>query len=453
MHRFFADGWSWLCHDHPPALIGTSFFAYGRAEEDKDGFFLLPQAKTAIAACANTPTAQVMRIIPLGPARGCARCGILEPAHWNCNMECKGDPALTRIHNFSAGPAVLPLAVLEQARAELSDYQGRGMSIMEMSHRSSEYAAINAEAEKRAKTLLGLGDDYRVLFVQGGASLQFAMLPMNFLPANGTADYILTGSWSDKALAEARRFGQAHVAASTKEEKYRRIPGPAEIRLSEQPAYVHITSNNTIYGTQWAELPAFANVPLAADMSSDIFSRPFDATKFALIYAGAQKNVGPAGVTLVIVRQSWLEAAADTPPMLSYANYAGNDSLYNTPPTFAVYLVNLVLGWIEELGGLPAMAERNRRKAATVYAAIDASGGFYRGHADPAARSQMNVTFRLPDEALEKQFVAESKAAGMVGLNGHRSVGGVRASLYNALEPESCDTLAAFMAEFARKNG
>jgi phosphoserine aminotransferase len=348
---------------------------------------------------------------------------------------------------------VLPLAVLEQVGAELTDYQGRGMSIMEMSHRSADYADVNAQAEARAKALLGLGDDYRVLFMQGGASLQFAMLPMNFLPANGTADYVLTGSWSDKALAEARRFGQTHVAASTKEEKYRRIPRPDEIQFSEQPAYVHITSNNTIYGTQWAELPAFDGLPLAADMSSDIFSRPFDATKFALIYAGAQKNVGPAGVTLVIVRQSRLEAAADTPPMLSYANYAKNNSLYNTPPTFAVYMVNLVLGWIEELGGLPAMAERNSRKAATVYTAIDDSGGFYRGHAEPAARSQMNVTFRLPDESLEKQFIAEAKAAGMVGLNGHRSVGGVRASLYNALEQESCDALAAFMAEFARKNG
>lgn len=360
---------------------------------------------------------------------------------------------MARIHNFSAGPAALPLEVLERARAELTDYQGRGMSIMEMSHRSQEFAAINAEAEARAKALLGLGDAYRVLFIQGGASLQFTMLPMNFLSANATADYILTGSWSEKALAEAQRFGRTHVAASTKDEKHCRIPGTAEIRLSEQPAYVHITSNNTIYGTQWAELPAFNGLPLVADMSSDIFSRPFDASRFALFYAGAQKNVGPAGITLVIVRQSWLDVANDTPPMLSYASYAKNDSLYNTPPTFTVYMVNLVLGWIERLGGLTAMAERNRRKAATVYAAIDASGGFYRGHADQAARSEMNVTFRLPSEQLEKQFVAEAKVAGMVGLNGHRSVGGIRASLYNALEQDSCDALASFMAEFARKNG
>lgn len=361
---------------------------------------------------------------------------------------------MSTVHNFNAGPAVLPQAVLAQAQAELLDYQGRGMSILEMSHRSKEYEAINAQAEARFKALLGLSDDYRVLLMQGGASGQFALIPMNFLPAGASADYILTGAWGEKAVEEARRIGDARIAASTAEGGFRRTPAPDEIRLSERPAYIHITSNETIQGVQWASLPDFGDTPLVADMSSDIMSRPFDATKFALIYAGAQKNIGPAGVTAVLIRQSLIEQGnKGLPAIMRYSTFAKNSSLYNTPPAFAVYLLNLVLGWIADLGGLPAMEARNRAKAALVYAAIDAHAGFYRGHAEVGSRSPMNITFRLPDEALEQQFVSEAQAAGMVGLAGHRSVGGIRASLYNALEPASCAALADFMGEFVRKNG
>lgn len=356
------------------------------------------------------------------------------------------------VHNFNAGPAVLPKAVLEQAQAELLDYRGRGMSILEMSHRSKEYEAVNSGAEARFKALLGLGDDYRVLFMQGGASAQFALVPMGFLPAGAVADYVVTGAWGEKALEEARKIGAARLAASGAEGGYRGLPG--QIALTPGAAYVHITTNETIQGVQWSALPDLGDAPLVADMSSDILSRPLDAGRFALIYAGAQKNIGPAGVTAVVIRQSFLERArADVPAIFSYKTYAKNSSLYNTPPVFAVYLLDLVLAWIEGQGGLPAMAERNARKAALVYGAIDRSGGFYRGHAEPAARSLMNVTFRLPEEALEAQFVKEAQAAGMVGLAGHRSVGGIRASIYNALEEQSCAALAAFMDEFVRNHG
>jgi len=376
---------------------------------------------------------------------------------------------MSPVHNFNAGPAMLPPPVLEQVQAELRDYQGRGMSIMEMSHRSREYEAVNSQAEATFKRLLGLGDGYRVLFLQGGASTQFAMLPMNFLPPHpnpsppggeglgvrgGSADYLMTGSWAEKAYEEAAALGQARIVASTKEDGYRRVPRPEEIKLSDGPAYVHLTSNETIQGIQWHRFPDVGNRPLVADMSSDILSRPFDASKFALIYAGAQKNLGPSGVTAVLLREAWLEKAnKKVPTMLRYATHVKNSSLYNTPPSFGVYVLNLVLQWIDQLGGLGAMAERNARKAKTLYDAIDQSGGFYRGHALPEARSQMNITFRLPSEALEKQFVAEAQAAGMVGLAGHRSVGGARASVYNAVSPESCQALASFMADFARKHG
>ncbi len=365
-----------------------------------------------------------------------------------------------RIYNFNPGPAVLPLPVLEQAQSELIDYRGAGMSVMEMSHRSKDYEAINADAEARVKRLLGLGEDYRVLFVQGGASLQFAMLPLNFLPAGATADYILSGSWAQKAIDEATKVGAVNIAATMKEERYTRMPAADEIALSEQPAYVHITSNETIQGVQWTQFPDVGAAPLVSDMSSDIMSRPFDAGKFALIYAGAQKNIGPSGVAVVIIRQSWIEQAATTlpggatlPAILRYATFAKNNSLYNTPPSFAVYMVNLVLGWIEDQGGLAAIEQVNRQKADLIYAAIDGSDGFYRGHAALESRSMMNVTFRLPSEDLEKQFVSEAKAAGMVGLGGHRSVGGIRASIYNALTLEACQALAGFMSEFVQKNG
>jgi phosphoserine aminotransferase len=362
---------------------------------------------------------------------------------------------MQEIHNFNAGPAILPKPVLEQAQRELLDYQGRGMSIMEMSHRSKEYEAINAEAEAAFKRLLGLaGDDYRVLFLQGGASSQFAMVPLNFLPAGASADYLVTGAWAEKAIEEAGKLGQAREAASTRAGGFRRIPGHDEIQLSDAPAYVHITSNETIQGTQWHTWPDVGDRPLVADMSSDILSRPLDAARFALIYAGAQKNLGPAGVTVVLIRQSWLKSANQgLPTMFSYATHAKNNSLYNTPPVFAVYMLNLVLEWIEDCGGLEAIGERNRHKAATLYAAIDDSGGFYRGHAEAGSRSLMNVTFRLPSEDLEKKFVSEAAGAGMVGLAGHRSVGGIRASIYNAMSQEGCAALASFMGEFARRNG
>jgi phosphoserine aminotransferase len=328
------------------------------------------------------------------------------------------------------------------------------MSIMEMSHRSEEFEAVNAEAEATFKRLLGLGAGYRVLFVQGGASTQFAMLPMNFLPPGGVADYLLTGAWAEKAHEEAAALGQAHVAATTKADAYRRVPRPDEIRLSPNAAYVHFTSNETIQGIQWPRLPDLGDRPLVADMSSDILSRPFDAARFGLIYAGAQKNLGPSGVTAVLLRESWLSTAnKNVPTMLRYLTHVKNNSLYNTPPSFGVYVLGLVLKWIEKSGGVAALGERNARKAQTIYTAIDRSGGFYRGHALPESRSQMNVTFRLPNETLEKRFVSEAKAAGMIGLAGHRSVGGVRASLYNAVSPEACGILASFMADFARRNG
>jgi phosphoserine aminotransferase len=349
---------------------------------------------------------------------------------------------------------MLPPSVLEQAQAELRDFQGRGLSIMEMSHRSTDYEAINAQAEARFKRLLGIGDDYRVLFLQGGASTQFAMVPMNFLTPGVPADFLLTGAWAEKAHEEAAALGPARVAASTREGGYRRVPRPDEMALSPNPAYVHLTSNETIQGIQWPTFPDVGQRPLIADMSSDILSRPFDAGKFALIYAGAQKNLGPAGLTAVLVRESWLARAnKGVPTMLRYATHAKANSLYNTPPTFGVYVLNLVLQWIEKGGGLPAMAQRNAHKARLVYDAIDGSGGFYGGHAEPVSRSQMNVTFRLPSEALEKQFVAKAEAAGMIGLGGHRSVGGIRASLYNAVPPEACQALVSFMNDFAKRNG
>lgn len=361
---------------------------------------------------------------------------------------------MTTVYNFNAGPAMLPPPVLEQVQAELRDYHGRGMSIMEMSHRSKDYESVNSQAEERFKRLLGVGGGYRVVFLQGGASLQFAMVPMNFLPRDRTADYLLTGAWAEKAQEQAAAFGKAHVAATTKDGGFRRMPRPTEMQLSPNAAYVHLTSNETIQGTQWQAFPEVGDTPLVADMSSDILSRPFDAGRFALIYAGAQKNLGPSGVTAVLLREAWLaHAQPHVPTMLAYATQVKNNSLYNTPPAFAVYVLNLVLEWIEKLGGLSAMAKRNAHKAQLIYGAIDASGGYYRGHAEPESRSRMNVTFRLPTEALEKQFVTESQAQGMVGLAGHRSVGGIRASLYNAVSSEACQALASFMADFARRTG
>lgn len=360
-----------------------------------------------------------------------------------------------KVHNFNAGPAIMPQAVLREAQAELLDYQGTGISILEASHRAKEFETINAEAQATLKRLLGLGDDYSVLFLQGGASLQFAMLPMNFLTPGTVADYILTGSWSEKAIAEAGLLGEVRVAGSTGAEGYRRTPRGDELSFSDNSAYVHLTTNETIHGTQWHTLPPveiLGDRPLVADMSSDILSRPLDASRFAMIYAGAQKNLGPSGATVVIARRAWLDQAPTTiPAVLRYATHAKADSLYHTPPTFAVYLLNLTLRWIESEGGLTAIGERNARKAAIIYDAIDRSDGYYRGHADPGSRSQMNITFRLPGEADEKAFVKEATASGLIGLAGHRSVGGIRASIYNAMSEEGCAALAAFMEAFRRK--
>ncbi len=361
---------------------------------------------------------------------------------------------MSRVYNFNPGPATLPLPVLEQAQQELLDYQGQGMSVMEISHRSKPYEAINSEAEARIKRLCGLADDYRVLFLQGGASLQFAMVPLNFLHGAAVGNYVLTGSWSEKALGEAVKIGATHVAASTREEHYTRIPRADEIQLSEGAAYVHITTNNTIVGTQWHTIPDFDAVPLIGDASSDILSRPFPAEKFALLYAGAQKNLGPAGVTVVLVRQSLMEQENSAiPAILRYSTHAKADSLYNTPPAFNVYLLNLVTRWIEENGGLEAMEQRNQQKAQCIYSAIDESGGFYRSHIAADSRSLMNIVFRLPSEEFESQFVKASAAAGMVGLKGHRSVGGIRVSIYNAMTMEGCQALADFMQTFVQQHG
>lgn len=356
-------------------------------------------------------------------------------------------------HNFNAGPAVLPLPVLEQVRDEFLDFAGTGMSILEVSHRSREFEALVEQAERRLLGLLG-ASHMRALFLQGGASTQFAMVPLNFLPAGASADYVLTGLWSEKACEEAARLGTVRVAGSSRSQQYRHIPAVDTLVRDPQAAYLHLTSNNTIYGTQWHQWPARAGVPIVADMSSDILARPLPIDQFDLIYAGAQKNLGPAGVTVVLLSEALLATAATTAPtMLRYATHATARSLYNTPPVFAIYVLDLVLRWIEAAGGLAALAERNQRKAAYVYAAIDQSDGFYRGHADPASRSWMNVTFRLADVPREPAFLAAAAAAGFVGLAGHRSVGGVRASLYNALPEASCVALAEFMTDFARRTG
>jgi phosphoserine aminotransferase len=358
-----------------------------------------------------------------------------------------------RIFNFSAGPAVLPLPVLEEAQRDLVALPGVGMSVMEISHRSKTFEGILARTEADLRSLGGVPSNYKVLFLQGGASLQFSMVPLNLLPTDRSADYIITGGWSQKALKEAQRVGAISIAGSTEAEKFSRIPRQDELTLDPNAAYVHVTSNNTLFGTQWASEPEVGAVPLVADASSDIFSRPIDVSKYGLIYAGAQKNLGPSGVTLVIIREDLLARSSKSlHTMLNYAVHAENGSMYNTPPCFGIYLMGLVMKWALAEGGLEAIAARNERKAATLYAEIDRTG-FYRGTADKASRSRMNVTFRLQSEELEKQFVKESAAAGLDGLKGHRSVGGMRASIYNAFPEEGVDALVSFMREFEAKNG
>jgi len=361
--------------------------------------------------------------------------------------------ATTRIHNFSAGPAVLPLEVLEAVQRDLIALPGVGMSVLEVSHRSAAFDEIIEGCEADLRKLGNIPENYRVLFLQGGASLQFSMVPMNLLPEGGSADYIVTGVWAEKAVKEAKRVGAVNIAASTAAEKFTRVPQPAEITLDPQAAYVHFTTNNTIYGTQWHYTPDTGGVPLVADASSDIFSRPIDVAKYGLIYAGAQKNLAPAGLTLVIIREDLLSRApSGLATMLQYAVHAENKSLYNTPPVFPVYVMRLVLAWLLKNGGLEAIEEVNSRKAGKLYAEIDRTG-FYRGHATPDSRSRMNVTFRLPSEELEKKFAKDSTAAGLDGLKGHRSVGGLRASIYNAFPEAGVDALVQFMQEFERRNG
>jgi phosphoserine aminotransferase len=361
---------------------------------------------------------------------------------------------MSKVWNFYAGPAKLPQEALKRAQAEMLDWEGTGMSVAEISHRSKPYDALHHEAMSLVSDLLGLDEDHHVLFLQGGASLQFAMVPMSFIPAGGSADYIMTGSWSEKALKEARIVASAREAGTSEADGFTRIPRQDELDLDPAAAYVHLTSNNTIRGTQWRDFPETGDVPLVADMSSDFLWRPFDANRFSLIYAGAQKNVGPAGVTVVIVRKSWLEKAnSNLPTLLKYSTHVNKDSLYNTPPCFAIYLVRNVLAWIQASGGLTAMEERANGKAGRLYGVIESHPDFYRCPVAPDSRSVMNVVFRLPSEELEAKFVAEAAAGGMVGLKGHRSVGGCRASIYNAMEPEGVEALAGFMEEFARKNG
>lgn len=358
-----------------------------------------------------------------------------------------------RVFNFSSGPAVLPEPVLLQAQRDLYAFPGAGMSVMEMSHRSPAFDGILAQAEANVRTLGRIPDDYAVLFLQGGASLQFSMLPMNLLPPGRSADYVITGVWGQKAIAEARKVGPVRVAGSTEAEGFHRVPAQDELELDAGAAYVHLTTNNTIYGTQWPAMPDVGDVPLVVDASSDIFCGPIDVARYGVIYAGAQKNLGPSGVTLVIIRKDLLTRSAPSlPTMLNYAVQVEHGSRYNTPNTFGIYILGLVTGWMLEAGGLVPIGERNARKAAALYAEIDRTG-FYRGHAAPDARSRMNITFRLRDASLEDAFATAATREGLDGLKGHRSVGGLRASMYNAFPEAGVDALVQFMREFERIHG
>lgn len=359
-----------------------------------------------------------------------------------------------RIWNFNAGPATLPLSVLEQAKADLPNYNESGMAVMELSHRSKDYDAIHAQANTLFVELFGIPNNFKVLLLQGGASLQFAMVPMNLLAEGKTADYIVTGSWSKKALKEGKILGNAHVAGSSEETNFDRIPKQDVLDLTSNAVYCHVTSNNTIAGTQYQNFPDTGDVPLVADMSSDILSRQVDFSKFGIIYAGAQKNLGPSGLTVVIIREDLVEAGPDTiPTLLQYRTQAEKNSLFNTPPTYAIYLFKLVLDWVKGLGGLDAVEKRNQEKGKLLYGLLDEMPDYYKGAVQKDSRSLMNVTFRLPTEELEAQFIKEGLEAGFGGLKGHRSVGGVRVSMYNALEPQGIQELTEFMREFAKKNG
>lgn len=359
-----------------------------------------------------------------------------------------------RAYNFNAGPAALPLEVLQQAQQEFVDYKGIGMSIMEISHRSKEYEQVNQETQQLFRELVGIPDNYKILFLQGGASTQFGMIPMNFAREGKVMSYVHTGAWASKAIKEAKLFGDVQVAYNGKDNNYTRVPIASEIQVAENANFVHITSNETIGGVQFKEFPTFGDIPVIADMSSDILCKPFDITPFGMVYAGAQKNLGPSGVTVAIVREDLLVGEPENiPTMMKYSTHVENDSLYNTPPSFSVYMVNLVLKWLKGQGGLAAIEQKNIAKTDLIYNTIDASGGFFKGVADVSSRSTMNVTFRMENEELEAKFAKEAQAAGFVGLKGHRSVGGLRASTYNAVPHEALEALQQFMVEFQRKNG
>ncbi|WP_109473487.1 3-phosphoserine/phosphohydroxythreonine transaminase [Ornithinimicrobium cavernae] len=358
-----------------------------------------------------------------------------------------------RVHNFAAGPAALPLEVLERAQSELTDFNGLGMSVMEISHRSKDFVAVASESEALLRELLGVPDNYTVLFLQGGATGQFAAIPLNLTAAGATVDYINTGSWSKKAIAEAGKYAQVNVIADETASNYSTTPAAEDLAVSEGAAYLHYTANETIGGVEFGYVPDSGEVPLVADFSSTIMSRPLDVSRFGLIYAGAQKNLGPSGITVVIVRNDLVGSARpETPSVLDYAAMAGADSMLNTPPTFGWYLLGLNLQWIRDNGGLPGMAERNERKASTLYGAIDGSA-FYSNPVEPASRSWMNVPFLLADPGLDKEFLSQAEAAGLTNLSGHRSVGGMRASIYNATSQESVDALVSFLKEFERTHG
>ena len=358
-----------------------------------------------------------------------------------------------RALNFNAGPAALPEEVLKEAEKSLLNFGNTGMGIMELSHRSSEYQAVHDQAITRLRRLLAIPDDFEVLFIQGGASLQFSMVPMNLLGKDQAAHYILSGSWSEKALKEADKIGETVISASSKDQKYSFIPEFSQDDMPDNAAYLHITSNNTIYGTQWQSFPSNKKTPVVADMSSDILSRPLKVDQFDLIYAGAQKNLGPSGVTVVIIRKELLKRSSETLPiMLNYNTFANNNSLYNTPPTLSIYLLSLVLQWAEQIGGLQQIEKANEKKAKMLYDVIDESEGFYIGHAHINSRSRMNVTFNLHSEDLSREFQIQAKEAGFVGLGGHRSIGGCRASIYNAVPEHHVEKLAAFMKAFKNNN-
>jgi len=359
---------------------------------------------------------------------------------------------VTRYHNFSAGPAALPFSVLETAHGEFLDH-GHGASILETSHRSPEFTQVLDHANGALRELASIPDTHDILWLQGGASMQFAMVPLNFLKPGTTGAYVMTGTWSDKALAEANFVGDTHVVASSKDEGYNAIPQPSTWDIPSNAAYIHTTSNNTIFGTQFASFPSNLGAPLVCDMSSDILCRPMDVSQFDLIYAGAQKNLGPSGVTLAIVRKSWLEdARTDMPRFLRYKTHADKGSTYNTPPVYPIYLVGKVLDWLMANGGLEAVHQENKEKAGIIYGLMDANPTFFKGHAAKDSRSLMNVTFNLPSEALEKKFVEEAKSHRLVGVKGHRSVGGIRASIYNAVPRSSVEALGTFMENFMAAN-